>query len=63
MLNFIPKKSPSVSPLYGKRPLQRIASGSKQLFVEIPIEVTDEVANAVDTETRYLILSLLSLDV
>ncbi|CAD7955468.1 unnamed protein product [Amoebophrya sp. A25] len=54
MLNFVPRTHPSVSLLYGKRPLQRIACGSKQLFVEIPIEVTDEVTKGVDPETSYI---------
>ncbi|CAD7966863.1 unnamed protein product [Amoebophrya sp. A120] len=54
MLNFIPRTHPSVSLLYGKRPLQRIACGSSSQHVEIPLEVTDEVVKAVDPETSYI---------
>ena len=53
MLNFIPRTHPSVSLLYGKRPLQRIACGSAQQHVEIPLDVTDEIVKATDSGTRY----------
>eukprot|EP00392_Amoebophrya_sp_AT5.2_P010509 g10571.t1 len=54
MLNFIPRTHPSVSLLYGKRPLQRIACGSAQQHVEIPLDVTDEIVKATDSGTSYI---------
>ena len=54
MLNFVPKTAPSVSLLYGKRPLQRVVVGSSEQHVEIPLKVTDEVTSKLDTQTEYV---------
>jgi len=54
MLNFVPKTHPSVSLLYGKRAVQRIAVGAQERHIEIPTTVTDEISNALETHTGYL---------
>mmetsp|Transcript_39896 Transcript_39896/g.112750 ORF Transcript_39896/g.112750 Transcript_39896/m.112750 type:complete len:129 (+) Transcript_39896:72-458(+) len=54
MLNFIPKMHPSVSLLYGKRPLQRIAIGSRKQQLEIPIDVVADIPEKVDTRVAYV---------
>ncbi|CAE8713640.1 unnamed protein product [Polarella glacialis] len=54
MLNFIPKMSPSVSLLYGKRPLQRIAIGAKKQQLEIPLAVVADIPSLVDMSVSYV---------
>eukprot|EP01066_Platyproteum_vivax_P011278 Platyproteum_vivax@DN511_c0_g1_i1.p1 len=52
MLNFIPKRCPSVSLLYGKRPVQRIQVGTGRHTLEIPLNVVDTLYNKVDASTN-----------
>merc|ERR1712066_247351 len=54
MLNFIPKMHPSVSLLYGKRPLQRIAVGASKQQLEIPLDVVSDIPDKVDTSVAYV---------
>uniref|UniRef100_A0A7S2HC67 Uncharacterized protein n=1 Tax=Alexandrium andersonii TaxID=327968 RepID=A0A7S2HC67_9DINO len=54
MINFIPKMHPSVSLLYGKRPLQRIAVGSKKQQLEIPLNVVADIPTKVDSSVSYV---------
>mmetsp|Transcript_17324 Transcript_17324/g.33346 ORF Transcript_17324/g.33346 Transcript_17324/m.33346 type:complete len:127 (+) Transcript_17324:85-465(+) len=54
MINFIPKMHPSVSLLYGKRPLQRIAVGSKKQQIEIPLNVVADIPQKVDFGASYV---------
>merc|ERR1711937_810939 len=54
MINFIPKAHPSVSLLYGKRPLQRIAVGTKKQQMEIPLDVVADIPQHVDLSTSYV---------
>merc|ERR1711879_1122755 len=54
MINFIPKAHPSVSLLYGKRPLQRIAIGVKKQQLEIPLDVVADIPEKVDTGASYV---------
>eukprot|EP00927_Polykrikos_kofoidii_P052755 TRINITY_DN466_c0_g1_i1.p1 TRINITY_DN466_c0_g1~~TRINITY_DN466_c0_g1_i1.p1 ORF type:complete len:128 (+),score=22.94 TRINITY_DN466_c0_g1_i1:82-465(+) len=54
MINFIPKSHPSVSLLYGKRPLQRIAVGAKKQQLEIPLNVVADIPETVDHSTSYV---------
>merc|ERR1712007_279372 len=54
MINFIPKAHPSVSLLYGKRPLQRIAVGAKKQQLEIPLDVVADIPQKVDLSTSYV---------
>merc|ERR1712039_682580 len=53
MINAIPKMHPSVSLLYGKRPLQRIAIGSKKQQIEIPLDVVADIPEKVDVSASY----------
>eukprot|EP00919_Chromeraceae_sp_WS-2016_P064246 GHVR01152077.1.p1 GENE.GHVR01152077.1~~GHVR01152077.1.p1 ORF type:complete len:128 (-),score=15.09 GHVR01152077.1:134-517(-) len=53
MLNFVPKRAPSVSLLYGKRPIQRITIGTNKHVVEVPITITNKVCDHVDTSVDY----------
>merc|ERR1712187_737320 len=54
MINFIPKMHPSVSLLYGKRPLQRIAVGAKKQQIEIPLDVVADIPEKVDARVAYV---------
>merc|ERR1712217_94870 len=54
MINAIPKMHPSVALLYGKRPLQRIAIGSKKQQIEIPLNVVADIPEKVDTSASYV---------
>ncbi|CAE8596610.1 unnamed protein product [Polarella glacialis] len=54
MLNFIPKTCASVSLLYGKRPLQRIAIGAKKQQLEIPLSVVADIPTLVDNSVAYV---------
>merc|ERR1712087_619359 len=54
MINAIPKMHPSVALLYGKRPLQRIAVGSKKQQLEIPLDVVADIPRKVDATTSYV---------
>eukprot|EP00811_Abedinium_folium_P015821 NODE_24773_length_611_cov_4.500000.p1 GENE.NODE_24773_length_611_cov_4.500000~~NODE_24773_length_611_cov_4.500000.p1 ORF type:complete len:128 (+),score=33.55 NODE_24773_length_611_cov_4.500000:76-459(+) len=54
MLNFIQKAQPSVSLLYGTRPLQRIAVGSKKTQLDIPLDVVADIPEMVDARTSYV---------
>lgn len=54
MLNLFPKTHPSVSLLYGKRPLQRIVVGSKAQQLEIPLEYVEDLPAKVDTSASYV---------
>merc|ERR1712190_68611 len=54
MINAIPKMHPSVALLYGKRPLQRIAIGSKKQQIEIPLSVVADIPEKVDTTASYV---------
>eukprot|EP00920_Eleutheroschizon_duboscqi_P031638 GHVT01076262.1.p1 GENE.GHVT01076262.1~~GHVT01076262.1.p1 ORF type:complete len:136 (+),score=39.82 GHVT01076262.1:109-516(+) len=53
MLNFIPKRTPAVSLLFGKRLLQRIEVGAARHQVEIPIDILDKIHAAKDTSVAY----------
>ena len=54
MLNFIPRAHPSVSLLYGKRPLQRIAVGASKQQVEIPLDVVADIPAKTDDRVAYV---------
>merc|ERR1712203_1200049 len=54
MINFIPKMHPSVSLLYGKRPLQRIMVGTKKQQIEIPLDVVADIPEKVDKSVAYV---------
>merc|ERR1719399_74517 len=54
MINFVPKTHPSVSLLYGKRPLQRIVVGAEKQQPEIPIDVVAEIPGKVDSSVSYV---------
>jgi len=54
MINFIPKTHPSVSLLFGKRALQRIAVGSRKTQIEIPLEFVADIPQKVDTSASYV---------
>mmetsp|Transcript_91789 Transcript_91789/g.230623 ORF Transcript_91789/g.230623 Transcript_91789/m.230623 type:complete len:126 (-) Transcript_91789:70-447(-) len=54
MLNFIPKMHPSVSLLYGKRPLQRITVGASKQQIEIPLDVVADIPGKVDSSVAYV---------
>eukprot|EP00929_Paragymnodinium_shiwhaense_P040261 TRINITY_DN21037_c0_g1_i1.p2 TRINITY_DN21037_c0_g1~~TRINITY_DN21037_c0_g1_i1.p2 ORF type:complete len:127 (-),score=44.94 TRINITY_DN21037_c0_g1_i1:142-522(-) len=54
MINFVPKACASVSLLYGKRPLQRIAVGAKKQQLEIPLNVVADIPQKVDFGTAYV---------
>jgi hypothetical protein len=54
MLNLFPKTHPSVSLLYGKRPLQRIVVGSKAQQVEIPMKFVEDLPEKLDTSASYV---------
>merc|ERR1711879_842560 len=54
MINFIPKAHPSVSLLYGKRPLQRIAVGAKKQQLEVPLDVVADIPQKVDLSASYV---------
>merc|ERR1719158_1791186 len=54
MINIIPKMEPSVSLLYGARPLQRIAVGVKKQQIEIPLDVVSDIPTKVDTSASYV---------
>merc|ERR1719229_329539 len=54
MINFIPKSCPSVSLLWGARPMQRIVSGSKSEQIEIPLDVVSDIPAKVDTSASYI---------
>merc|ERR1712228_324668 len=50
----IPRAHPSVSLLYGKRPLQRIAVGTRKQQIEIPLDVVSDIPTKVDTSASYV---------
>jgi hypothetical protein len=54
MLNLFPKTHPSVSLLYGKKPLQRIVVGSKAQQVEIPLKYVEDLPAKLDTSASYV---------
>ena len=54
MLNLLPKTHPSVSLLYGKRPLQRITVGAKAQQIEIPLKYVEDLPAKVDTSASYV---------
>ena len=54
MLNLFPKTHPSVSLLYGKRPLQRIVVGSKAQQMEIPLKYVEDLPAKVDNSASYV---------
>jgi len=54
MINFIPKAHPSVSLLFGKRALQRIAVGSRKTQIEIPLEFVEDIPQKVDPSVSYV---------
>jgi len=54
MINFIPKMHPSVSLLYGTRPLQRITVGTKKQQLEIPLDVVADIPEKVDASASYV---------
>lgn len=53
MLNFVPKRCPSVSLLFGKRPLQRIEVGASRHQLEIPLAAVEKIYDKVDTKVEY----------
>ncbi|CBZ55845.1 conserved hypothetical protein [Neospora caninum Liverpool] len=53
MLNFIPKRCPSVSLLFGKRPVQRIEVGQARHQLEIPVETIEKIYEGVDSRLEY----------
>jgi len=54
MLNFVPKSHPSVSLLFGKRPLQRVVCGKEEKAVDIPLDAVAPIPAAVDERTSYV---------
>eukprot|EP00746_Dinoflagellata_sp_MGD_P001056 gnl/MRDRNA2_/MRDRNA2_101956_c0_seq1.p1 gnl/MRDRNA2_/MRDRNA2_101956_c0~~gnl/MRDRNA2_/MRDRNA2_101956_c0_seq1.p1 ORF type:complete len:125 (-),score=23.27 gnl/MRDRNA2_/MRDRNA2_101956_c0_seq1:35-409(-) len=54
MINFVPKSCPSVSLLYGKRPLQRITAGAEKQQIEIPLDVVADIPSKVLGEASYV---------
>lgn len=54
MLNLFPKTHPSVSLLYGKKPLQRIVVGSKAQQIEIPLKYVEDLPAKVDNSASYV---------
>merc|ERR1719482_1507827 len=54
MINFVPKAHPSVSLLFGKRPLQRVIAGAAQQKIEIPIDLVADIPAKVDTSASYI---------
>lgn len=54
MLNLFPKTHPSVSLLYGKRPLQRIVVGTKAQQMEIPLTYVEDLPAKLDTSASYV---------
>ncbi|KAF4696982.1 hypothetical protein FOZ63_000367 [Perkinsus olseni] len=54
MLNFIPKTCQSVSFLYGKRAVQRIAVGAAGREVEVPLDVVRDIPEMCDTSASYI---------
>ncbi|PHJ15161.1 hypothetical protein CSUI_011030 [Cystoisospora suis] len=53
MLNFVPKRCPSVSLLFGKRPLQRIEVGASRHQLEIPLAAVEKIYDKVDPKVEY----------
>merc|ERR1719305_1437483 len=53
MINFVPKAHPSVSLLFGKRPLQRVIAGAEQK-IEIPIDLVADIPAKVDQSASYI---------
>lgn len=53
MLNFLPKRLPSINLLHGKRPLQRIEVGHGKHRLEIPLSVVDQLYQNVDETKHY----------
>merc|ERR1712087_578960 len=45
---------PSVSLLYGKRPLQRITVGASKQQIEIPLDVVADIPQKVDGSVSYV---------
>ena len=54
MINFVPKAHPSVSLLFGKRPLQRVIAGASQQKIEIPLDLVADIPAKVDTSASYI---------
>merc|ERR1711935_1066775 len=53
-INAIPKMTPSVALLYGKRPLQRITVGASKQQLEIPLDVVADIPGKVDSSVSYV---------
>ncbi|PFH38361.1 hypothetical protein BESB_007020 [Besnoitia besnoiti] len=53
MMNFIPKRCPSVSLLFGKRPIQRIEVGAARHQMEIPVNAINKIYDGVDPNLEY----------
>jgi len=54
MLNFVPKSHPSVSLLFGKRPLQRVVCGTQEKAIDIPLDAVAPIPAGVDQGTSYV---------
>eukprot|EP00397_Hematodinium_sp_SG-2012_P063692 GEMP01088501.1.p1 GENE.GEMP01088501.1~~GEMP01088501.1.p1 ORF type:complete len:125 (+),score=26.40 GEMP01088501.1:59-433(+) len=54
MLNFVPKTHPSVSLLFGKRPLQRMVCGTHETSVEVPLDVVEHIPKRCDDRVSYV---------
>ncbi|CAD2095166.1 conserved Plasmodium protein, unknown function [Plasmodium vinckei] len=52
MLNLIPKKIPSTSLLYGKRPIQRIQVGKDKHVLELCLSDVNSIYNDIDASTE-----------
>merc|ERR1719310_1699624 len=53
MINFVPKAHPSVSLLFGKRPLQRVIAGAPQK-IETPLDLVADIPAKVDQSASYI---------
>ena len=54
MWNFLPRVEPAYSLLYGKRPLQRVAVGSRGQQIEIPLSVISDLPGKCDDSVSYI---------
>ncbi|CEL95969.1 unnamed protein product [Vitrella brassicaformis CCMP3155] len=53
MLNYVPRRTPGVKLLYGKRPVQRIIAGHSKFLIAIPTTTTDKIYEKVDESVYY----------
>jgi hypothetical protein len=53
MLNFIPKLSPTMNILFGKRPVQRIRVGEMNDCIDIPVQLITNLYKHIDDTREY----------